>query len=234
MSHPIEVTLFDTETAGLQGGVCEIAMVHLNEDLEITWEADSLCDPECEIPAQATAIHGITNDQVAFSPTLSEFLAAAGQPFQRPGLNLMAYNVQFDIRMVKAHLPVRYQKGCLLRLARDIYPDMPDHKLQTLRAELQLSDGGQAHRAMGDVKTSVDLLRRMAQDTGRSLQELFQAGGRRWTPDDKLTFGKHKGMKLANLPASYVVWLLSTDGLDPDLRLCLETRFQTAPAQTGA
>ena len=37
----------------------------------------------------------------------------------------------------------------------------------------------------------------------------------------KMTFGKHKGTPLKELPPSYVTWLLKLDNLDPDLRASL-------------
>lgn len=217
--------LFDTETASLQGGVCDIAMVSLNDQFEVVWQGESLINPEMAISPQATEIHGISDHDVQFAPTLAEWLASQGQPFHADDQVLTAYNVAFDIRMCKAHLPSAYSKSCALRMARTLYPDAPDHKLQTMRDYLGL-EGGVAHRAMGDVVTTANLLRKMHSDHGLSLADLLEVGARKWTGDDKLTFGKHKGMKLKNLPNSYVVWLLGQPDLDPDLRAGLLVRTE--------
>ena len=39
-----------------------------------------------------------------------------------------------------------------------------------------------------------------------------------------ISFGKHKGTAIQDLPADYVQWLLRQDDLDPYLRKALETQ----------
>lgn len=225
----LEVDIFDTETAGLEGGVCDIAIARINENFEVVWQAESLCDPERPISAGATEIHGITDEMVWAEPTLREFMDKVGFPFRRDNLIVGGHNTQFDCRMVKDELPEDYYKVCTLRLAREIYKDAPDHKLQTLREMLGL-EGGTAHRAMGDVVTTINLLRRMSQDTGLGLRGLIELAVRPMDGNTKMPFGKHKGTPLKSLPTSYVVWLLSTSGLDPDLRRALTDRKRAIPA----
>lgn len=220
------VDLFDTETAGLQGGVCDIAIVRINNNFETVWQAESLCDPERLISEGATEIHGITNEMVQYEPTLAEFMAMHNQPFHREDAVVGGHNTSFDIRMIDGHLPQMYRKICTLRLAREIYPDAPDHKLQTLREMLGL-EGGTAHRAMGDVVTSINLLKHMAEATGRDLEGLIQLNARPMDGNSKMPWGKaHKNVKLKDLPSSYVAWLLSLSNLDPDLRAGLLARKQ--------
>lgn len=228
MSDPLAL-LFDSETAGLDGGVCDIAMVLIDSGFNVVWEAQSLINPEKSISEKASEIHGITDHMVQFSPTLGEWLDSQGRPFHRENQVLVAFNVSFDVRMCKAHLPENYAKSCALRMARQYVPDSPDHKLQTLRAHLGL-EGGTAHRAMGDVVTTINLLKYLSSNLSLTLAQLLDAGSRKYTPDDKLSFGKHKGMKLKNLPASYVMWLLGQPDLDPDLRLGLRTRLAAETA----
>ena len=62
---------------------------------------------------------------------------------------------------------------CTLRLARKVWPDAPDFKLQTLRFLLEL-DAGQGHRAMGDVRATVDLLRKASEEFGMGVLDLAQ------------------------------------------------------------
>lgn len=215
--------IFDTETAGLEGGVCDIAIVRINNNFEVVWEAESLCDPERPISPGAQEIHGISDEMVWAEPTLGEFMNAQGWPFSRDDLVVGGHNTQFDCRMLKDHMPALYRKVCTLRLARDIYPDAPDHKLQTLRDMLGL-EGGTAHRAMGDVVTCINLLKAMAETTSMDLEGLVNLASRPMDGSTKMAFGKHKGVALRDLPASYVSWLLGTSGLDPDLRRALLAR----------
>ena len=39
-----------------------------------------------------------------------------------------------------------------------------------------------------------------------------------------ITFGKHKGTAIQDLPTDYIQWLLRQDDLDPYLRKALETQ----------
>ena len=41
-----------------------------------------------------------------------------------------------------------------------------------------------------------------------------------------LTFGKHKGKKLANVPASYLLWLYEQPNLDFKLRIYIKENME--------
>lgn len=38
------------------------------------------------------------------------------------------------------------------------------------------------------------------------------------TDNDIMPFGKHKGIKMANVPDSYLLWLYETDKCGPDVK----------------
>lgn len=220
-----ELLLFDTETADIKGGVCDLAIVIVNEDLDIVWEAESLIDPERPISPSAQGIHHISDEMVWDKPTLSEFMEIYGYPFRRPGVIFGGHNVQFDIRMCQPHMPEQFRTACTMKLARNLWPEMENHKLQTLRYQFKL-DAGTAHRAMGDVRVCLSLIRMVAAERGIGLTGLLELFRRPISLDNKMPFGKHRGEKLKDLPKSYVGWLLNNaDELDPDLREALQTRI---------
>lgn len=142
---------------------------------------------------------------------------------RRMGATWITGNCQFDIRMVKDQLPEVFGRLCTLKLARNLWPDAPDHKLQTLRYMFKL-DAGTAHRAMGDVYACVNLLRRIAEEHQCRLDGLMELGRAPLSLNSRLPFGKHKGDKLKDIPMSYVRWLLTLADLDADLREALSTR----------
>lgn len=217
--------VFDTETASLEGGVCDIAIARLDRNLNIVWEVESLIDPEVPISPQASGIHHIVDEMVWASPTLQEFMQLHEFPFLRPDLVVAGHNVQFDIRMVKAVLPEEFESICTLKLARNMWPDAPDHKLQTLRYMFHL-DAGTAHRAMGDVYACVNLLRHIADKKGLDLDGLLALSYEPLSLATRMPFGKHKGEALGDLPLSYVRWLIDkADNLDADLREALALRL---------
>lgn len=215
--------VIDTETAGLDGGVCDIAIAHIDNGFNVLWSVDSLIDPERPIKASASGIHGIVDADVFASPTLAEFMELQGYPLSGD-LVLGGHNVSFDCRMLDGHLPLTYRKLDTLRLARNLWPENDDHKLQTLRYQFGL-DAGQAHRAMGDVLTCVSLMRLIAQQHDVDLDGLIELALKPLTLDSRISFGKHKGTKLGDLDNGYVNWLLNkADSLDPDLREALALR----------
>jgi len=219
------IHVFDTESASFDGGVVEIALVVLDDSFNVVVEVESLIDPERPISPQAMGIHHITDEMVWAEPTLAEWDRMNDRPFMTPDLIVCGHNVAFDIRMCKAVLPEQHTSLCTLKLARAVWPDAPDHKLQTLRYMLGL-DAGDAHRAMGDVKACVSLLRKVREVKGWALQQMLEACRKPLSTSTLMPFGKHKGTKLSDLPKSYITWALSPSGLtscDPDLRAALES-----------
>lgn len=225
-----KICVADTETATMKGPIVDMAAIFIDEELNETSRVETLIDPQCKIAPAAQAVHGISQDMVADAPTMAEYVENWGNPFAvEPGqqLIIIGHNVQFDIRMfVQAGLlPQTYTKVCTLRMARNLWPDLNEeeanHKLGTLAVMFGL-ETGPAHRAMGDTVTCLNLLRFIADQTKvGSFEELIALGTRTLSLETKITFGKHKGTKLKDLPASYVSWLLNQSDMDPDLREAL-------------
>lgn len=214
----------DTETASLEGGVCDIAIVLTDENLKVLWQVESLIDPERKISPSASAVHHITDDMVWASPTLAEFMSMHGHPFDVAEPVIGGHNVQFDIRMIGQYIPAQHSRLCTLKLARMLYPDLENHQLQTIRYTFGL-EAGDAHRAMGDVVTCMSFVRHVCEDKGMTLLDVMGLLKKPIDLSYKLTFGKHKGTALRDLPKDYVHWLLNkADNLDPDIREALTAR----------
>lgn len=213
----------DTETTGAEAHdrIVEVAWFEIDENLTIIDQRHSLIDPCMPISATASGIHGITDEDVADSPTMDEFMAEIlGPNHFAPDdeVLLIAHNAEFDKRHLKPYLPIA-DILCTLRLARRVWPTAENHKLATLMYLLKL-ERGISHRADGDVSTCLDLLRRIVRVTGKSLQQLYdEAQAPVWV--EKVPFGKHRGSKLRDLPSSYIEWMLGRDNLDKDLRWSL-------------
>ncbi len=157
MTLPIAV--LDTETATARGTphLLELGAV-LVVDGDIADRFDSLVRPQVPIDADATAIHGITEDDVRQAPDASEVLArftawlgAACGPLPW----MAAHNAHFDAHVLafeftRTGLPI--PPGHMLdtlRLARRAFPDSPDHKLDTLCQHLEI-EVDVHHRALPD------------------------------------------------------------------------------------
>ena len=216
--------LADTETTGVSpsDGIVEVAWLLISDDFEVLDEGHSLINPQRPIPAGASAVHGITMKDVENAPTADEyFYDVLGNKLGSLDAIFTAHNAPFDMRYFGPYLPDATPQMCTLRLARKLYPDVDNHKLGTLVYALGLDvDKSRFHSADGDMIILMSLLGKMTEDFGYTLWDLFEAAN---TPIQmtKMAFGKHKGVPLKDLPASYVTWLLKLDNLDPDLRASL-------------
>jgi DNA polymerase III subunit epsilon len=128
--------LFDTETTGLDPGqgdrVIEIAALELVNDLPTGRHFHALLDPERDVPADVTRIHGITNADVQGKP---RFGAIADDLLAFFGADpLVAHNAPFDFGFLNAELrriklpPLGPDRMVdTLELAKTRFPGMPNN-----------------------------------------------------------------------------------------------------------
>jgi DNA polymerase-3 subunit epsilon len=153
--------LFDTETTGLeplQGHrIIEVAALELVNDLPTGRHFHALIDPERDIPADASRIHGFTNMHVTGKPRFAE-VADQLLEFFGDG-KLIAHNAPFDFGFLDAEFTRlgrtaldRERMICTLVLAKSRFPGMPN-SLDALcrRFEIDLS-ARTTHNALLDCK----------------------------------------------------------------------------------
>lgn len=209
----------DTETTGLgpKRKACEVALLEIDADLNIVGEAESFINPERLIEASAIEIHGISNEAVADAPTLPQWIESAfGGPLDGD-ICLIGYRVGFDKPLLE---PVGniVKTFDVLTMAQTMVSGVTDHKLQTMKEHFGLP-GGPAHRAMGDVLTTYQLLSLLVEKSRRSLVAHCAT---EFQMVHRMPWGKHTGCLLVDLPPSYRVWLLGLADLDPNLRKSVE------------
>jgi DNA polymerase-3 subunit epsilon len=168
LTQSYRIAVVDTETTGLFPGrdrLVEIAVMLLEVDaatgrlvrrLETYQE---LNDPGMPIPAMATAIHGITDAMVK-----GHRIDALRVARMLEGADLVvAHNCGFDKGFVRQVVPGvdALVWGCSCRGIpwRRLYASLENTRLQYLAARLEIP-AGTAHRALGDVETTVNLLLR--------------------------------------------------------------------------
>lgn len=208
----------DTETTGLgpERKACEIALLEIEWDLSIVGEADSLINPGKPIGAKAMEIHGISNEDVANKPTAEEWVEGTFGGQLDGEICLIGYRVAFDLPLLRVVGNIT-KVFDVLNLAQALVPDAKDHKLQTMKEHFNLP-GGPAHRAMGDVLTTHQLLQVLIPLSGRTLHEHVHTP---FAMVHRMPWGEHKGKLLADVPAGYRVWMMGLDDLDPNLRQSL-------------
>jgi DNA polymerase III alpha subunit (gram-positive type) len=101
----------DTETTGLAGDVRIVELAIVDDAGEPL--LDTLLDPLIPIPSQATAIHGIGDDDVAGCPTLDELLPRIDAAIR--GTRVVIYNVSYDQRLFPDRLAPARSVHCAMR-----------------------------------------------------------------------------------------------------------------------
>lgn len=167
---PRPLVILDTETADLLGAphLVELAAIRV-VDGEAADHFESLVRPQIPIAPEATAIHGIEENDVRDAPDAAEvlerFTAWAGDEW------LGAHNAPFDARVLafeyaRAELPPPPGPFIdTLPLARRAFPEAPDHKLITLAEMLEL-EIDEAHRALPDAAACWQVLEACVEQWG--------------------------------------------------------------------
>ena len=153
MLTPGPAVLLDTETTDLEGAMCEVAVI----DTDGTVLLNTLVFSGVPIVAAATAVHGITDQDLAGAPATAAVIA---QLVQLIGdRQVLAYNAPFDraVLLRDAHrtgttagaLASARRWGCVMRTRA-----AADHRTW------QALDGG--HRALDDTRATLSVLQEVA------------------------------------------------------------------------
>ncbi|MCD8563096.1 MAG: DNA polymerase III subunit epsilon [Alphaproteobacteria bacterium] len=126
--------VMDTETTGMDpetgDRIVEIGAVELENHIPTGRTLQIYINPEREVPAEAIAVHGITNeflkDKPVFSQVYSEFLAFV------KGARLVIHNAEFDMKFINYQLkdvgaaPIPWSEVTdTLAMARQKFPGSP-------------------------------------------------------------------------------------------------------------
>jgi DNA polymerase-3 subunit epsilon len=131
----IRSVLFDTETTGLEplrgDRVIEIAALELINELPTGKHFHCLIDPERDIPAEASRVHGFTSVDVEGKPKFADVAADMLDFFGEDPL--IAHNAPFDFGFLNAELskvgrPILHSTRMIdtLVLAKARFPGMPN------------------------------------------------------------------------------------------------------------
>ncbi len=158
----LPAVVIDTETTGLNVAtdrVIEIAAIRL-EDGMARRDNDfaELIDPQVPIPATATAIHGIADEDIAeartFRPVMEAFARWCGDAV------VLGYSIGFDLGILKAEHQrhrIRWSPPRSLdvrHLVQLVAPELPDQSLDTVAGWLGIAISGR-HRALADAELAL-------------------------------------------------------------------------------
>lgn len=230
------MVFFDLEATGTNPQVdriVEICVVKLFPSGESETKTRRL-NPEMPIPAEATAIHGIRDEDVADAPTFKQISSSLFLYLE--GCDMAGYNIiRYDLPMLKKEFKragLDFQEtGRNILDAQCVF-----HKKEprTLEAALRFycgKDHSDAHTAEADTLATIDVLDSQLEryaDLPRSPRELHEfcdprdpdaidATSRfRWSADQEVlvNFGKNKGLSLKEVAADnpgFLSWIVKAD-----------------------
>lgn len=223
--------VIDTETTGLDPAehrAVEVAAV-LVKGGQIGAAFTSYINPGRPIPPGASAIHGLTDQDVFDAPGLAEVL---------PWLNhlvgeadaIVAHNAPFDRSMLPGLAEAPWLDT--LRLSRHLFPEAESHGNQAMRYHLRLrcpeADGMPAHRALSDAYVTARLLVHLLCRAENEQPEITSLGDLLVATNAPMLlrtchFGKHRGTPWAQVPKDYLQWMLKgMPDMDQDLRFTVQ------------
>lgn len=174
---PNKFYILDTETTGLGDNdeIIEITLINQGGEAVL----NTLIKPTQPIPAEAVAIHGITDEMVADAPTWAEIYPTLTELCH--GKDIFIYNAKFDLRLwrqstnryfctylekpifnEKTRRKISFNAHCVMNMvAERIYHY---HRVSLANASEHYDvtfDGLTPHRAASDCAVTLDLLRAM-------------------------------------------------------------------------
>lgn len=180
--YDTEFLAFDLETTGLHPVACqivEIGAVRFRGDGTVLGEFQQLVDPGSAIPADASAIHGITDDDVAGQPSIRETLPRFLDFVGDAPVVMLAHNAPFDLGFLSVAIsrlrrpwPSHPVVDTLTLSRRRVR--LANHKLETIGRYLRLIDD-ERHRALDDTRLLKDVFLHLVRRRPalRSADQLF-------------------------------------------------------------
>lgn len=157
--------VYDIETTGLDKKKCEVTEIGAVKVVggRIVDKWSTFVNPKQHIPEKITQLTGITDSMVKNAKPIEEQMADFKEFCK--GCVLVAHNAEFDVGFLKekAHRMGESFDFCYLdtmTLARCMYPDLPNHKLDTLTRHLSVILENH-HRAVDDAAATAEVFVKM-------------------------------------------------------------------------
>ena len=261
MKLPFELVrplcFFDLETTGLDvksDRIVELALIKVTPQGDVL-ERVRRYNPGLPIPPEATAVHGITDDDVADEHPFCRTARSLDDELLA-GCDLCGFNIRrFDLHMLIAEF-----KRCDIRFTLDgrrvldmqnIFHREEPRDLSAAARFYLGREHEEAHTALGDIRTSAAVLGAQLERYPHIPQDLdglhayceefslFRTEVDRWfsSAEEGCVFrrGKHKGQPLARVAAEepdYLRWMLGVGDMDEDvLSIVQEAVTAVAPPE---
>lgn len=214
----MQCIILDTETTGLKSNIpIEIAYGSLEiQGLDIEFKAifNGRFNPGIPIELGALATHHIMDEDLIGLPPYSDSqLLLGGTDY------MVGHNIDYDWKTLGS---LDVKRICTLALSRSVWPDIDSHTQSALLYHIAREEAREilknAHSAAIDIKICYCILKAMWPMLGSptTFEELWLLSESARIPK-KITFGKHAGMLINEIPLSYRQWLMKQTDMDPYL-----------------
>ncbi len=164
------VAVIDFETTGLSphygDRTIEVGAV-LVSDNQIVDRFQSLMNPKMRVSSFIEEYTGITNRMLSAAPDINEVMKKLKTFIAKH--HLVAHNASFDSKFLDAEFSrINHRRSnefaCSMLISRRVYPEAPNHKLETLVHYNSLKTDGVHHRALADAEMTAHLWINMIHD----------------------------------------------------------------------
>jgi len=246
------LVFFDLETTGLHlknDRIIELALIKITPQGDVL-ERVRRFNPGIPIPPEASAVHGITDADVADKAPFCARARALADMLD--GCDLAGFNVRrFDIGMLieefaRCDIPFELAGRRIIDMQNIFHREEPRDLSAAARFYLG-REHEEAHAALGDIRTSAAVLGAQLEryrHLPRDIDGLhayceeyapFRTEVDRWfsNAEDGRVFrrGKHRGRALAEVATQepdYLRWMLSTDDMDDEVQRIVREALQHA------
>ncbi len=228
------LVVFDLESTGLSvtmDRIIEVAYLKIFPS-GVVKKGVMLLNPEMNIPAEAVAIHGISDDQVKDEPTFKEKAQEIWEIFN--GCNFSGFNIMgFDLPLLRreflrAGMDFDYTAAKIID-AKVIYHFMEPRTLSAAYKFYCGKEHDEAHSALADVLVAAEVLEKQLEKYGETrdwefIHKIHHLDNDRFVDNDRkffwrngeahFSFSKYKGRPLGEivkLDPGFLNWILSAD-----------------------
>jgi exodeoxyribonuclease X len=211
--------IFDTEATGItEPRLIEAAWLRLPDPNNLT-PAEIFCqryNPEKPISLGALATHHIMDEELVDCPSYTTFKLPDDAQY------LIGHNVDYDWKVIGQP---DIKRICVLAFCRSLFPQLDSHTQSAMIYHLcrptarELLKG--AHSALADVYNCRTILSHVLRMIAKPAEQLTWDAV--WQRSEQaripvvMSFGKHKGTAIKDVPADYKRWFLGQPDVDPYL-----------------
>jgi len=228
------LVVFDLESTGLSVSldrIIEIAYLKIFPN-GVVMKGEILLNPEMSIPAEAVAIHGISDDQVKGQPTFRAKAQEVWEIFNGccySGFNIMNFDLPLLRReFLRLGMDFDYSAAKIID-AKVIYHFMEPRTLSAAYKFYCRKEHEAAHSALADVEVAAEVLQNQLKKYSEVrdwdfIYKIHHASDDRFVDNDRkffwrngeahFSFSKHKGRSLkemAEQEPGFLEWIMAAD-----------------------